>query len=108
MKVLSALEKHKQDYFRKKEVIKGILDKYNSKNNCSLINWRDMDMSKVGITNQKKILSWLRRKGDLSVPVESSSILCRLKHETLKKQDPSLVEYLISKGKSRSDIVVFL
>ena len=107
-KLYCALEKHKQDYFKKKEVIQGILEKYNSNNHCNFGNWRDMDMSKIGITNQKKILSWLRRKGDSSIPVDANSILLRLRHQILNKEDPSLVEYLLSKGKTREEVATFL
>ena len=93
---------------KKQKGVKEILAKYNKSNGCNLINWRDMDYSKIGITNQKKLLSWVRRKGDLKLPVDSTNILIRLKSESHTKKDPTLVEYFLSKGKIPSDIACFL
>ena len=89
--LLSAFEKHKQNYFIRKQVIKGILGKYNTKYHYKLLNWREMDVSRLCVTDQNKITSWLRRKGDVKIPNDNTAILTRLKHETLKKNKSLLL-----------------
>lgn len=67
-----------------------------------------MDIGRICITDQKYLIYYLRRKDDTKVPDTPAKTLTRLIRDIDTKTDPSIVEYLINKGKSEEDITSFL
>ena len=101
------LDSHKVSFSKSKTHIDSIVNKYNKKHGTNLTNWRSMDLSRVCMTDQKYLISYLKRKGGAKVP-DTGSIFDRLMHDMRTKKDPTLVEYLLNKGKSEEDIAVYL
>lgn len=65
-------------------------------------------MTRVCVTDQKFLISYLRRNGDAKVPDAAAEILVRLTRDVNQKTDPSIVDYLINKGNSEDDIASFI
>ena len=67
-----------------------------------------MEISRVCTTNQNYLISFLKQRSDLKIPDMPNEITVRINNDIRTKNDPSLKEYLLNKGKSEDDVAAYL